>query len=481
MGFKRRLTGVSVIAATLTVTAGGLSSPAHADATATSEYTVVAADNVSNADATAAIKSLGGTVIRSNEAVGMFTVKAPATGFVEKAAASPALTGAAHEISIGRAYQKTQNVETEGSDSKGSGSRRHGGPGLDPLDDWGKKMVRTDQARKIEPGDKRVTVGVLDTGVDASNPDIGQNFNWQLSRNFAPDKTDIDGPCEVASCLDPVGTDDGGHGTHVAGIIGAAANGMGVSGVAPNVSLVELKGGQDSGFFFLEPVVNALVYAGQHGVDVVNMSFFVDPWLYNCTANPADSPTAQAEQRTIIKGMFRALTFAHFKGTTLLGALGNEHDNKNAPRTDTTSPDYPVGTAYPRPVDTELLLRPAGRRPVRDRRLGGRPVGWQVRLLELRHQVHQRGGAGRLVPRRLRHADVPNERQRDPLQLPEVGASGGRPGRRGRQRHAGQRGLGVEGLQERQVRVLHVPAGHLDGLAARRGRGRAHRQQVRAQ
>jgi len=90
VGFKRRLTGVSVIAAALTVTAGGLTSPAHADATATSEYTVVAADNVSTADAAAAITNLGGTIIRSNEAVGMFTVQAPATGFVEKAAASPA-------------------------------------------------------------------------------------------------------------------------------------------------------------------------------------------------------------------------------------------------------------------------------------------------------------------------------------------------------------------------------------------------------
>src|SRR5262249_19164704 len=149
----------------------------------------------------------------------------------------------------------------------------------------------------------------------------------------------------------PVGTDDGGHGTHVAGIIGAAANGFGVSGVAPNVSLVELKGGQDSGFFFLEPVVNALTYAGQHGIDVVNMSFFVDPWLYNCVANPADSPAAQAEQRTIIAGMFRALTFAHVKGVTLLAALGNEHEDKGNPRTDVTSPDYPPNTAYPRPID----------------------------------------------------------------------------------------------------------------------------------
>ena len=175
MGFKKRLTGVSVIAATLTVTAGGLSSPASADAGATTEYTVVAADNVSTADATAAIKKIGGTVVRSNDAVGMFTVKAPATGFVEKAAASPALIGAAHEIAIGHASEKTSGVENEGAGAKRRHtSGGHGGPGLDPLDDklWGLKMVRADQARKIEAGDKRVTVGVLDTGVDASNPDI---------------------------------------------------------------------------------------------------------------------------------------------------------------------------------------------------------------------------------------------------------------------------------------------------------------------
>src|SRR3712207_7911053 len=48
-------------------------------------------------------------------------------------------------------------------------------------------------------------------------------------------RSDVDGPCEVEGCVDPVGTDDGGHGTHVAGTIAAAANGSGLSGVAPNV------------------------------------------------------------------------------------------------------------------------------------------------------------------------------------------------------------------------------------------------------
>src|SRR5436190_344366 len=86
-----------------------------------------------------------------------------------------------------------------------SGFRLGGAARLDALDDklWGLKMIRADKARRIEAGRPGVTVGVLDTGVDASNPDLAPNFDWRLSRNFAPDLTDIDGPCEVASCVDP--------------------------------------------------------------------------------------------------------------------------------------------------------------------------------------------------------------------------------------------------------------------------------------
>ena len=81
--------------------------------------------------------------------------------------------------------------------------------------------------------------------------------------------------------------DEGGHGTHVAGTVGAALNGFGIAGVAPKVDLVNIRAGQDSGYFFLQPTVNALTYAGDHGIDVVNMSFYIDPWLYNCADNPA--------------------------------------------------------------------------------------------------------------------------------------------------------------------------------------------------
>jgi len=224
---------------------------------------------------------------------------------------------------------------------------------MDPLDAklWGLRMVRSDSARTVQAGNKGVTVGILDSGIDERNPDIAPNFDKARSRNFVTDIPAIDGACEFTGCQDPVGWDDSGHGTHVSGTVAAAANGVGVSGVAPNVTLVEIRGGQDSGFLFLEPVVDALTYGADIGLDVINMSFYIDPWLYNCTANPADSPAQQAEQRMVIATVNRALDYADSKGVTLVGSLGNNHEDLGKPRTDTSSPDYPPNTAHPRPID----------------------------------------------------------------------------------------------------------------------------------
>jgi len=324
------------------------------------EYTVAAEDGVSAAAAVAAIEELGGTVVSRNDSVGMFEVQAD-TDFAARAEAAPQLVGAATQRAIGQIPDLPDAVEEEAilaGGGHGSPKRHPTGVGMDPLDDllWGLTMVRSDRARAREAGDRRVKVGILDSGIDASHPDLAPNLNLALSRNFAPDIPLIDGPCEVPSCLDPIGVDDNGHGTHVAGTVAAAANGLGVSGVAPKVTLVQLKGGQDSGFLFLAPVVNALTYAADHGIDVVNMSFYVDPWLYNCVNNPADSPEAQAEQRTIIRVMFRALTYAHFHGVTLVGSLGNNHEDLGHPRTDISSPDFPPGTAYSRPIDNRTCI-----------------------------------------------------------------------------------------------------------------------------
>ena len=225
-----------------------------------------------------------------------------------------------------------------------------------------------------------VDVGIIDTGIDGSHPDLEPNFDAELSRNFTTDIPAIDGPCEVATCVDPADTDDNGHGTHVAGIVAAADNDFGILGVAPDATLVNLRAGQDSGFFFLYETVAALVYAGAVGLDVVNMSFFTDPWLYNCTSRDeyieGDVTDEElAEQRLVRELVEAAVGFAHERGVTLVGSAGNEHADKAAPtRFDDTSPDFPPDAARPRTVAAAVSPCPTRRRrSSRCRRSGRRP------------------------------------------------------------------------------------------------------------
>ncbi|MPZ83121.1 MAG: S8 family serine peptidase [Actinophytocola sp.] len=330
----------------------------------TVEYSVLARDGVAVGKAEAAIKAAGGKVVRSNAAVGLVTATAPENGFTQRLAGSGAVLLTSRSRVIGetpdRSADKRVAKEAKEQGAKAA-DRAKAKPkaGMDPLDGqlWGLTAVRSNLSRTVQPGDKRVKVGVLDTGVDGSHPDIAPNFDAALSRNFTHDiPTDetgavVDGPCEFRGCVDPANWDDGGHGTHVAGTIAAAANGFGVSGVAPNVSIVNIRGGQDSGFFFLQPVVDALTYAGDAGIDVVNMSFFVDPWRYNCLDNPADTAEQQAQQRTVITAINRAMNYAHRKGVTQIVSLGNGHEDTGAPQPDTSSPNFPAGSTHDRVID----------------------------------------------------------------------------------------------------------------------------------
>jgi subtilisin family serine protease len=201
-------------------------------------------------------------------------------------------------------------------------------------------------AHAVEDGDRRVLVGIVDTGVDWTHPDLRGIVDRRLSRNFTVDIPAIDGPCSAEpdrSCRDGAGVDEDGHGTHVAGTVAAARNGLGTVGVAPGVRLVNLRAGQDSGFFFLPATVDALTYAADRGVDVVNMSFFIDPWLYNCTGRRGGTAAERLEQRTVVRATNRALDYAHARGVTLVGAAGNEGHDLSRVRVDTSSPNFPPG------------------------------------------------------------------------------------------------------------------------------------------
>jgi lantibiotic leader peptide-processing serine protease len=349
-----------------------LSIPAAASAARPHSYVVLLKHGTSAADARAAIRAAGGTIVHSNKAIGLFTVTSASSRFLSRAKAQRAVAGVARNRVIGRApgsgrdrKPPWRDVENEG-DGRAAPAKPAPVPSGDDLSglQWDMQMIGATPTGSYarQQGSHAVRVGILDTGIDGGHPDIAPNFDKALSHNFVVDNppgTGIDdGPCEVPSCVDPVDEDDDGHGTHVAGTVGAALNGIGVGGVAPGVDLVNIRAGQDSGFFLLQPTVDALTYAGDHGIDVVNMSYFIDPWLFNCRANPADSPAEQADQQTIIDATTAAVNYARARGVTLIAAEGNEFTDLGHPTVDDTSPDFPATPAKTRTIDNGCLTEP---------------------------------------------------------------------------------------------------------------------------
>jgi lantibiotic leader peptide-processing serine protease len=327
------------------------------------EFVVVFSHGASAKQGRQAVKAAGGRVVRVNRAIGVATVRTTSrrrevrrgrrdqgARFVRRANRTRAIDGVARNAVIGHAPGAGRDrPEWRRLEAEPSGRHRSGGDrpvAGDPLsgEQWDMQMIGATPSGSYrrQPGGHAVRVGIIDTGIDGDHPDIAPNFDRALSRNFTKDNPVEgidDGPCEHPGCVDPVDEDDDGHGTHVAGMVGAALNGLGIAGVAPKVDLVNIRAGQDSGFFLLKPTLDALTYAGRHGIDVVNMSYFIDPWLFNCAANPADTPRQRAEQRTIIRATQRAVDFARARGVTLVAAEGNEFTDLGHPTSDDTSPD----------------------------------------------------------------------------------------------------------------------------------------------
>jgi subtilisin family serine protease len=341
----------------------------------TGEFVVVYAP-AARAEAVAAIQSAGGTVTGTVDALGVARVSTTDGGFLDSILASGVVLGVARNHSVGTSYLgMPHRFVTERPSPSEAGPAvppvpSNGVPrkSVEPLADlqWDMAMIGATPTGAWKKATGRgVQVGIIDTGVDGSHADIAPNFDAALSRNFTIDIPAIDGPCEYATCIDPANIDNGGHGTHVAGSIAAARNGIGIAGVAPDATIVNVRAGQDSGFFFLYETVAALVYAGDAGLDVVNMSFFTDPWLYNCASSAdyisgtftADQIAEQALARQLI---LAATAYAYSKGVTPVAAAGNEHFNLAlAQRPDTISPDYPPGAAEPRVVTNNCLSLPS--------------------------------------------------------------------------------------------------------------------------
>lgn len=189
---------------------------------------------------------------------------------------------------------------------------------------WDLAMIKADKAHEITDGSRDVVVGVLDSGIDADHPDLAANIDVADSVNC----TDAGRPDSSATGWQPTTSD---HGTHVAGTIGAARNGTGIVGVAPGVRMASVKVVNDDGFIYPEYAVCGFVWAGLHGFDVTNNSYYVDPFQFYCED--------QADQYAAKEAVRRAVAWSTEKGVVHAAAAGNSSYDLANKTTDTTSPD----------------------------------------------------------------------------------------------------------------------------------------------
>jgi subtilisin len=174
---------------------------------------------------------------------------------------------------------------------------------------WGIGRVGVHEAPHRGQG---VHVYVLDTGIDPSHPDIGP-----LGEGFNVFNTECKG--NPKNCLPPQPPDDDrGHGTHVAGTIGARSNGIGVVGVAPEVTLHAVKVLDSQGQGSWSGIIKGVDWVTSHNTDrprVANMSLGgVGSRVGECTST-GPSSTADA--------LHAALCNARNAGVVVIAAAGN--------------------------------------------------------------------------------------------------------------------------------------------------------------
>jgi subtilisin family serine protease len=208
-------------------------------------------------------------------------------------------------------------------------------PHADPLEplQWNMEMIRAPQAHALpingQAGSRTVQVGILDTGIDGTHTDFvdgdGTNVDCASGRDFVPLGPGVSTgtPC----------TDNNFHGTHVAGIVAARANGNGVVGVAPNVTLIPVKVCDELGYCYSNSTAAGITYAGEEKFEVINMSFFVDDdqllasTEFKCMSDP--------EQRAFRLANERAINYARTRGVVPVAALGNSDTDLADPEPDT--------------------------------------------------------------------------------------------------------------------------------------------------
>ena len=206
---------------------------------------------------------------------------------------------------------------------------------------WNMEMIRAGEANAVTSGSPDVLVGVLDSGIDAEHPELSAAVDRSASADCTTGRPDTG-----AESWRPTGP----HGTHVAGLIAAADDGKGITGVAPGVRLASVKVVDPGGFIYPEYAVCGFMWAAKRGMRITNNSYFVDPWLFTCSNQPG--------QAVVHEAVRRAVAYATASGVLSVAAIGNENADLADPGVDTHSPNNSPGP-HRRPVDNSCDVLPA--------------------------------------------------------------------------------------------------------------------------
>ena len=189
--------------------------------------------------------------------------------------------------------------------------------------------IKMPMAWDITTGNAGIIIAVLDSGIDYSHPDLVNNIWLNTAETCTDDGIDHDGDGYADDCRgwnfvdkdnDP--NDDLGHGTHVAGIMGAVGNnGLGISGVMWNVQLMDLKILDSTGAGTVDNEIAAIQYAILKNAKIINASF-------------GGSSFSAAESD--------AISAAGTAGILFVAAAGNGLDDNGIANNNDVNPEYPA-------------------------------------------------------------------------------------------------------------------------------------------
>lgn len=325
------LAAVAVLASTAAFTTV-LAQPAAAQqAGPAAHFVVLGPQGGSLARTEESIRSTGGTVVQSWPQIGVVVATSPSINFAQALRRMAGVQGVGASRALAEFIPPaiTTNAavdQLEQTEAVVDTSAAFAPAAFEPLapNQWDMRLIRADAANAVSGGSRDVLVGVLDSGIEPTHPDLAPNLDAANSVGCTAEGV----PDTSQAAWAPTNSD---HGTHVAGSIAAARNGIGIAGVAHNVRMASVKVVDDDGFIYPEYAICGFIWAAEHNMKVTNNSYFIDPWFKWCRDDP--------DQRAAAEAVRRAVDYSARRDVVNVVALGNSNWDLSHEVTDSGSPN----------------------------------------------------------------------------------------------------------------------------------------------